>query len=121
MNRKIITLTIAATLSLGGNSLQAHGPGHGHHPGGHLDKLTEPLNLTADQKAKAQPILDQARPQVEAIHHEAMEKMKAVMENTSAQLWPLLTPDQQQKLDAMRKAHENMRDAMRELHEAKKK
>ena len=67
-----------------------------------------------------QPIIDQAKPQIEAIHQEAMEKTRVIMESSGAQIRPLLTPQQQQKFDAMKKAHEDMRKAMRELHEAKK-
>ena len=49
-----------------------------------------------------------------------MEKMHAVMENTGNQIRPLLTPQQQQKLDAMKKAHEDMKKAMEEMHDAQK-
>lgn len=86
-----------------------------------FEHLTESLNLTAEQKAKVQPILDQMKPQLEAIHKEAMEKAKGVMESTGAQLRPLLTPEQQQKYDAMKKAHEDMAKAMQEMHDAQKK
>ena len=85
-----------------------------------LEHLSKDLNLTDDQKAKVQPIIDQARPQIVAIHKEAMEKMHAVMENAGNQIRPLLTPQQQQKLDAMKKAHEDMKKAMDEMHDAQK-
>ena len=64
--------------------------------------MTDQLNLTPDQKAKAQPIIDQARPQIESIRREAMQKMKAVMDNAMAQIRPLLTPEQQKKLDEVK-------------------
>jgi Spy/CpxP family protein refolding chaperone len=95
-----------------------HG-GHGHR--NMLEHMTETLNLTPDQKAKIQPILDQAKPQVIAIHQEAMQKMKAVMDSTTSQIRPLLKPEQQQKLDNIRQAHENMRKAAKDLHDAKTK
>ncbi len=100
------------------------GPGR-HHFGEHgqhhmmLERLSEDLNLTADQKTKVQPIVDQARPQIRAIHEEAMQKTKAIMDNTMTQIRPLLTPEQQQKLDAMKKAHEDMRNARQEMHDAR--
>ncbi len=62
--------------------------------------MTENLNLTPDQKAKVQPIIDQATPQIESIRREAMQKTKAVMDNALAQIRPLLTPEQQKQLDA---------------------
>ena len=56
-----------------------------------------------------------------AIHQEAMEKMKTVMESAGAQIRPLLTPQQQEKFDAMKKAHDDMHKAMQEMHNAEKK
>lgn len=126
MTRKLITLMVACGLTLCGLTyLRAneHGPGGPHHQsmGNPLEHLSESLNLTADQKAKVQPIVDQAKPQIAAIHQEAMEKMKAIMESTGAQIRPLLTPAQQEKFDAMKKAHQDMHKAMQEMHDAEKK
>ena len=87
MTRKLITLMAACGLTLGGLTyLQAgeheHGPGPKmHHMGNPLEHLSEKLDLTAEQKAKVQPIIDQTKPQIAAIHQEAMEKMRAIMEN----------------------------------------
>jgi protein CpxP len=132
MTRKIIAITAAATLSLASLVyLQAkepgeHGPNHEHGPGPHhemgnpLEHLSKDLNLTDDQKAKVQPIIDQTKPQMEAIHKEAMEKMHALMESASAQIRPLLTPEQQTKFDAMKKANEDIRKAHEEMEKAKK-
>jgi len=95
---------------------------HSHHMMGNpLEHLSDALGLTADQKTKVQPIIDQAKPQIEAIHQEAMQKMRAVMESTGAQIRPLLTPEQQTKFDAMKKAHEDINKAMQEMHDAQKK
>ena len=128
MTRKLITLMAACGLALGGltylraNEPDEHGAGPEHHRMGNpLQHLSEDLNLTAEQKAKVQPIIDQAKPQIEAIHQEAMEKMKAIMESVGAQIRPLLTAPQQEKLDAMKKAHEDMRKAMEEMHDAQSK
>ncbi len=121
MKRKMITLVAAGALALGGFVVvQAQpgggGPGHGHGFG--LQHLTEKLDLTSDQQTKVQPILDQAKPQIAAIHQEAMQKMKGVMDSTLSQIRPLLTPDQQKKLDAVQKAHQDMMNAHKELHDA---
>jgi len=48
-----------------------------------------------------------------------MEKTRAVMENAGAQIRPLLTPQQQAKFDALKKAHEDMMNAMKEMHSAR--
>ena len=129
MTRKLITLLTASAFLLGGFTYLQAGEADGHGPkhvkkhlkmGNVLDDWSKDLNLTDEQKAKVQPIIDLAKPQIEAIHHEAMEKMRVILENSGAQIRPLLTPQQQEKYDAMKKAHEDMRKAMRELHEAKK-
>ncbi|HEV3409057.1 MAG TPA: hypothetical protein VG095_02095, partial [Chthoniobacterales bacterium] len=60
-----------------------------------------------------------AKPQIRAIHQEAMQKTRAVMENAGARIRPLLTPQQQQKFDALKQAHEEMLEARKKLHEAK--
>jgi len=128
MIRKLITLTAVSALSLGCLTyLQAGEAGdHGmkkirrHKMGNPLEHLSQDLNLTDEQKAKVQPIIDQAKPQIDAIHQEAMEKTRVILESSGAQIRPLLTPEQQEKFDAMKKAHEDMRKARRELHEAKK-
>ena len=128
MKTKLIALTGALVLSLVPlaivNAEDQPGPGrhrHGEHGKHHmmLERLGEDLNLSADQKAKVQPIVDQARPQIRAIHEEAMQKTKAIMDSTMTQIRPLLTPEQQQKLDAMQKAHEDMRNARKEMHDAR--
>jgi periplasmic protein CpxP/Spy len=126
MKRKLIALIGAIVLSAiawaAVNAEDFAGAGKHHrgywHQHGMLDRLSEDLNLSADQKARVQPIVDQARPQIRAIHEEAMQKTKAIMDNTMTQIRPLLTPEQQQKFDAMRTAHEDMRNARREMREA---
>ena len=129
MTPKLITLMAACGLTLGGLTyLQAnepceHGSGPNHHRmmGNPLEHLSESLNLTADQKTRVQPIIDQAKPQIAAIHQEAMAKMKAIMESAGTQIRPLLTAEQQEKFDSMKKAHEDMHKAMQEMHDAEKK
>ena len=64
-----------------------------------FERMTERLNLTPDQKTKIQPILDEAKPKMEAIHREAMQKTKSLMEDTTAKIRPMLTPEQQKTLD----------------------
>jgi Spy/CpxP family protein refolding chaperone len=124
MKRNLLTLAAAAAIALGGFAIVQAQEGFGGHGGrGHgnmLKHVTETLNLTPDQQAKVQPILDQAKPQLKAIHQEAMQKTKAVMESTMTQIRPLLNADQQKKLDDMKAAHQQMRDAMQKMHDAQK-
>jgi protein CpxP len=125
MKRNLFALAGAGAIALGGFAV-AHpedgpgGKGGWHRHGNPLEHMTETLKLTPEQKAKVQPILDQAKPQIATIHREAMEKTKAVMDQTMSQIRPLLTPEQQQKVDNIRKAREDMRNARKELHDATK-
>ena len=131
MKRNVLALAAAGAIALGGFVVvQAQpgpggagpcgpggaGPWHGHAFG--LKGITNKLNLTADQQAKVQPILDAAKPQIIAIHKEAMQKMQTVMASTVSQIRPLLTSDQQTKLDAIQKAHQDMMNAHKELQNA---
>jgi periplasmic protein CpxP/Spy len=140
MKRNLLTLAAVGAIALGGFAIaQAQGgPGRWHGQGLSLEHLTKTLNLTSDQQAKVQPILDQAKPQMIAIHQEAksamsqirpqiiaihkntMQKTQAVMANAMSQIRPLLTPEQQTKFDALQKARQDMRAAQQELHNAMK-
>src|SRR5438046_767737 len=123
MKRNVLALTAAGAIALGGFVVvQAQpGPGGAGHWHGHafgLRGITEKLDLTAEQQTKVQPILDQAKPQIAAIHQEAMQKAKTVIDSTLSQIRPVLTADQQKKLDAIQKAHQDMMNAHKELHDA---
>jgi Spy/CpxP family protein refolding chaperone len=122
MKRNLLTLAAVGAIALGGFAIaQAEGgPGRWHGQGLSIEHLTKTLNLTSDQQAKVQPILDQARPQIMAIHKDAMQKTHAVMASTMSQIRPLLTPEQQTKFDAVQKARQDMRAAQQELHNALK-
>jgi Spy/CpxP family protein refolding chaperone len=123
MKRNLLALAAAGAIALAGFVVAEAqpGPGGAGHWRGHafgLRGITEKLNLTADQQAKVQPILDTAKPQIAAIHQEAMQKMHTVMNNTLSQIRPLLNADQQSKLDAIEKAHQDMLNATKQLHDA---
>ncbi|PZR74173.1 MAG: hypothetical protein DLM73_08670 [Chthoniobacterales bacterium] len=92
-----------------------------HHKRGNvMEHMTKNLDLTSEQQAKIQPILDQAKPQIIAARKESMEKIKAVRDATRAQIRPLLTQAQQQKFDALQKAREDIRKARQEMRDAQK-
>ena len=121
MKRNILTFVAAGAIALGGFAVVQAQPGagggwHGHAFG--LRGLTKQLELTSDQQTKVQPILDAAKPQLAAIHQEAMQKTKGVIDSSLTQIRPLLTADQQKKLDAIQKAHQDMMNAHKELQDA---
>jgi Spy/CpxP family protein refolding chaperone len=125
MKRNLLTLAAIGAIALGGVILAQADPGKGaggpcrEHGGGlSLEHMTKTLNLTADQQAKVQPILDQAKPQIRAIHQDAMQKAHAVMDDAMSKIRPLLTPEQQKKFDDLKAARQEMRDAHQKLHAA---
>jgi Spy/CpxP family protein refolding chaperone len=117
MKLKLITLAVLTAFSIGfaqepqGGAGERGGRGNGGRGhGSSIERMTDQLNLTPEQKAKAQPIIDQARPQIENIRREAMQKMKAVMDNAMDQIRPLLTPEQQKKLEEVKNERKMGRD-----------
>lgn len=125
MKRNLLTIAAAGAIGLGGfawaNAQDGPGGFAGHGGQGHrfaMEHLTKSLNLTPDQQAKVKPLLDQARPQIMAIHKDAMQKTQAIVDKTMTQIRPLLTQDQQTKFDALQKARQDLRNAMQELHAA---
>jgi Spy/CpxP family protein refolding chaperone len=121
MKRNIVAFVVAGAIALGGFAVVQARPGvgggwHGHAFG--LRGLTRQLDLTSDQQTKVQPILDAAKPQLAAIHQEAMQKAKGVIDSSLSQVRPLLTADQQKKLDAIQKARQDIMNAHKELREA---
>ena len=89
--------------------------------GNPVEHLTKALDLTPDQQAKIQPIFDQAKPQIMAARQEARQKVQAIRENTMTQVRSILTAEQQQKFDTIKKAREDMRKAREEMRDALKK
>lgn len=74
-----------------------------------LQKMVQQLNLTEPQKEKILPILLEEAPKVKAIkadtampQNQKIVKMLEIRNETSDKIRPILTPQQQGKLDAMR-------------------
>lgn len=74
-----------------------------------LQHLSSELNLTEDQKTKIKPILQNEVAQLKTVHQDSsmstdakQAKMKEIHASTKQQLNEILTPDQQQKLAAMK-------------------
>jgi Spy/CpxP family protein refolding chaperone len=128
MKRTLMKVVILVTVGLapiaafaGEDGRDCHGAGmkrvFKHNMG--MEHLMKDLDLTPEQQAKVQPIVEQAKPQFQAIHEEAMQKRRSVMESTAAQIRPLLTPEQQAKFDAMKQAHTEMMQARKKMREAR--
>jgi periplasmic protein CpxP/Spy len=105
MKLRLISLTAFTALALGGAAFgQGNDNPRGHRGMRHdpMERAIEQLNLTPDQKAKVQPVLDEAKPKMEQIRRDAMQQSKAVMDDAFAKIKPLLTADQQTKLEELK-------------------
>lgn len=85
------------------------GPPHsGDVPDRMREHLRRTLNLTADQEKKIGPIVDATSTKLEAIRVETAERVRAVMEQSKKEVAPLLTADQQKKLDKLESEHREL-------------
>jgi Spy/CpxP family protein refolding chaperone len=66
-----------------------------------LGWLSSRLDLTADQRAKIDPILTDAMTHLQALNHDEMDKASRIMDAANDQISALLTPDQKVKLQQM--------------------
>jgi Spy/CpxP family protein refolding chaperone len=71
-----------------------------------MERLTEKLKLTQDQQAKIQPILADASTQMQALHHDELQRGAQIFKATDERISTLLTPDQQVLLQEMKKERE---------------
>jgi Spy/CpxP family protein refolding chaperone len=82
------------------------------HSGDVPDKMREhfrrALGLTAEQENKIAPIIDATSAKLETIRVETAERVRTVMEESKRQVAPLLTPDQQKKLEKLDSEHRKM-------------
>jgi Spy/CpxP family protein refolding chaperone len=89
-------------------------PGEGEKPHPHmnpqrmLQRLSDQVNLTDDQKAKILPLLQAQVDQLKALHDdtslsddEKHEKAHTIMQSTRKQIGALLTPEQKEKFKGM--------------------
>jgi hypothetical protein len=74
------------------------------------------LNLSADQRGKVEPFIVDAGPRMTAIEADARKRKHDVIDNTFLQIRPLLTQDQQKKLDELQKAREDLHNAKDRVH-----
>ena len=98
-----------------------HMGGHmGHHgpmsPDQQLQRMSEHLNLTDDQKQQIKPILEDRQKQMEQLHadnsmsrEDKRTKMHSLMEDSNSKIRAVLNDDQKQKFDKMQ---ERMREGM---------
>ncbi len=109
-NKKILlTLCAAAAVAITPLAMADSPEGcglMGHHGHGDLTRmLTHTLNLSDAQQAQVKPLVAEVQPQLDAIHQQARQSADAIMKQLNARIRPLLTPDQQKRLDALETLH----------------
>jgi Spy/CpxP family protein refolding chaperone len=85
------------------------GPPHsGDVPERMREHLHHTLGLTAEQEKKVDPIVEATSAKLETIRVETAERVRTVMEESKKEIAPLLTPEQQRKLDKLESEHRKM-------------
>jgi Spy/CpxP family protein refolding chaperone len=86
-----------------------------------LQAISQQLNLTPEQKAKVLPILADEGPKVQAIKSDnslsrmqKIQQIKAIHHQTDPQMKAILSPEQYQKLQAIRQ--QAIKDAIQSYH-----
>lgn len=113
MKRILVLSTLTLALAGGAAFAQDTAPAakaHGKHgPQAQLAQMKENLNLTDDQAAKIQPLLEDRAQKLKAIkadtsltEDQKREKAKDVIKDYRSQLDGILTPEQQTKMKSMK-------------------
>lgn len=111
----LFAIVISATLALGSIALvqdkkQGVDKSRGSHSSGFTMKFEKELNLTAAQKQRINTIYENHKKKVQALQSDTkltkeakMQRHKALREDTEKQVMAVLTAQQKQKLDALKK------------------
>jgi Spy/CpxP family protein refolding chaperone len=78
---------------------------HHHGPTNLTAMLTRVLDLTDAQRTQVQTAVEAVTPQLQAIHQQARAAAEPIMKQLHAEIRPLLTAEQQKKLDALETLH----------------
>jgi hypothetical protein len=110
----LLVAGFAVSVIAGFNVGQAQGIAAGRHwrdQAFALERVAIALNLGAEQRARVEPFIVDAGPRMTAIEADARKRKHEVIDNTLLQIRPLLTQDQQKKLDDLQKAREDLHNA----------
>jgi protein CpxP len=123
IKRLAFSMTLLATLALTtqalaqyagmgqerqGGQRQHGGPNAMGDPDAQLQRMSQRLNLTDEQKDKIKPLLQDQAKQMDSLRQDSSlsqqdrwTKMQEIRQNTMKQIRPLLNADQQKQLDEM--------------------
>jgi hypothetical protein len=97
----LVGVITGGALMFGFRADLSHPPGPQQIRSHWLMHLTERLQLTPDQQAKIQPILEDAGGQIQSLHGEEIEKISHIMQAANDKITPLLTAQQQAEMKQM--------------------
>jgi protein CpxP len=90
-----------------------------------LQRMGQHLQLTDEQKAKIKPLLEEEVAQAKAIHEDSslsrpqkMEKFQQLRSSTHDKIKPILTAEQQKKLEEMQEKIKERREERMHKHQA---
>ena len=98
--------------------MRGRGEGPGGRPQGlaRMQEMIKDLNLTSDQQAKVQQILQENQPDMQDIRddkslseQQRQDKMKALHQTIEDEIKSILTPEQQQKFAAQQEHHQDQK------------
>ena len=100
----------AATPAVTGTNQATCAKGHHGEKGKRLEHMVKDLGLTDQQKAQVEGIFKSQHPAMKAIREnpslskeQKREQIKPIMESTKQQISAILTPEQREKWEGMRK------------------
>ena len=93
-------------------ALERRHRGYGKHHG--MERLLDELELSQEQRAEIERVLDRHRPRVEAIWDSCKPRMSAHIDSTNAEIRALLTPEQRDTFDGQLREREARRRDRRE-------
>ncbi len=110
----LLVAGFAVSVIAGFNVGQAQGIAAGRHwrdQAFALEKVVMTLNLSAEQRSSVEPFIVDAGPRMTAIEADSRQREHDIIDNTLVKIRPLLTQDQQRKLDDLQKAREDLHNA----------
>ncbi|MDQ6860143.1 MAG: hypothetical protein M3032_03185 [Verrucomicrobiota bacterium] len=108
----VVVFLAGGALGVLGGALHArnivvHGRG-GFGPERMRQHLRRQLQLTDEQAAKIDPVIDRTAARIDAIRRETADRVAETMNESHREIAPLLTPEQQERLEQMRRRHMEM-------------
>ncbi len=97
MNKKILTIALALVLPFSIAAASNDNGEHGWHHGGRLERMTKELGLTADQKAKLEPIFKQQQESFKAAHEANKKLIEGILTKEQTAKWDELKKQRHEK------------------------